>query len=328
MTGRMTRRRLGQLISALALAPAAPHVARAQDAYPSRALRIVVPTVPGGALDTTTRLVAQRMGDYLRQPVIIDNRPGADTVIGTRLVRDAPADGYTLLGQSGGLTARPAFYHDVGYDLNDFAAVGPMIRAPFAMLVGAGQPDRSVADFVARARANATRMSVASAGTATPPHVAALKFLRAARLELLHVPYRGNGAAMPDVLGGRVDALFEVPGISAGHIAAGRARTLAVTSSTRLAILPGVPTFEEEGYPSATYYFWLGLLAPARTPRPVLERLSQALRHALTSRELSERFASEGSEVMLHSAAEFEELMRQEVVQMAAVASDLGIAKE
>ena len=264
----------------------------AAEAFPTKPIRIIVPAAAGGALDSTTRLVAQKMSEKLGQQVLVDNRAGADTLLGTRAVKDAPADGYTILAQANGLSLLPFIRIDPGYDpLKDFTGLGFMTRAPMIMEVGAEQPDRTVADFIARAKAN--KLSYASAGTGGPPHVAAALFLQTVGLDVMHVPYRGNAAALPDVAGGRVEMIFDGYISSIPYLQSGKLRPLAVTSPTRIAPLPNVPTFIEQGI-NYTYTLWLGLLVRTGTPKDVVQRLSDALRFALGSKELSDRFRSEG----------------------------------
>jgi tripartite-type tricarboxylate transporter receptor subunit TctC len=300
--------------------------AAAAEVSPSKPVRIIVPAASGGSLDITTRLVAQKMGEKLGQSVIVDNRPGADTLLGTRLVKDAPADGYTILAQANGFSVLPALKLDPGYDpLKDFTAIGPMVRSPLIMVVAADQPDRTLQEFIARAKTN--KLSYASGGAGTPPQLAAAMFLQQADLNVLHVPYKGNGAALPDVAAGRVNMLFDGYISSASYLKAGKLKALAVTSSTRIAPLPDVPTFTEQGV-NYTYTLWLGLLAPSGTSKEVVQRLSDALHYATTSQDLSERFRSEGSEPMAISPDEFNEYLMKEVAQMTDLATTLKITKE
>lgn len=318
------------LYSLLALGMAlSASAAVAADAFPSRPIRIVVNTAPGGLVDVTTRLVAQKMGEKLGQSIIIENKAGADGLLGIRYVKSQPADGYTLLGTAGTVAIQPSVKLDVGYDLvKDFAGIGPMVRSPVLMVEGPTQPDRNVADFVARAKANPGKLAYASAGVGTTTHLGAALFLQQAGLNVIHVPYKGNGAAMPDVIAGRVTMIFEAYGSGAGKVKAGQLKALGVTSAKRLPGLPDVPTIAEQGVPGYSYYLWLGLLAPAGTPKDVLARLSEALNFALTSKEVGDRMREDGSEPMTMSTDEFNEFLKREVAQMNKFITELGISKQ
>ncbi|HSV83386.1 MAG TPA: tripartite tricarboxylate transporter substrate binding protein [Ramlibacter sp.] len=314
-------------LAVLLLAAAA--AASAAEPFPVRPVKIVVNTAPGGLTDITTRLIAQKMGEKLGQSVVIDNRAGGDGLLGIRTVKAAPADGYTLLASAGTIAIQPAVKQDPGYDLlKDFAPVGPMIRSPLLMVVAADQPDKTLQDFMARARANPAKLSYASAGVGTTTHIGAAMFLQQAGLNMLHVPYKGNGAAMPDVMSGRVGMIFEAYGSGASKVKEGRLRALGVTSTRRLPGLPDVPTIAEQGVPNYSYYLYLALLAPAGTPKDVVQRLSEALRSALASKDLLDRFRDDGSEPMDMSSEQFTEFLRRDLQQMARLVGELGLTKQ
>lgn len=319
----MTRR----TFAALALAAAAGTCAAA-DPYPSRPIRIVVCTAPGGATDATTRLVAQKMSEKLGQPVIVDNRPGGDTLIGILHVREQPADGYTLLAQSLNFSTLPYIKSNPGYSPRDFTGVGMMSRIPFILLVGGDEPVRSVADYVALARREKDKLSYGHGGVAGAPHIAGELFKRAYNLnDVLAVPYRGNGAVMPDVVAGRVSFFFDAYVSSGGQIAGGKMRALAVTSPARLPALPNVPTFRELGT-DFTYSVWLGLLAKTGTPPEVLNKLSEAIRYALESKEVGDRIRGDGSDTSFMTPKDFSEYLAREYTEMAKVAIDLKFTKD
>lgn len=316
-------RRLG----ALALAVACTFPVHAAGVYPDHPIRMIVPAAPGGLLDVTTRLVARKMSEALGVSIIVDNRPGGETLVGTQVVKNAQPDGYTVLSQANNMTARPAFYKDPGYDLmKDFVPVGPMIRAPLVMLVPPTGP-KTFGEWVAQARAQPDKVAFASGGIGTPQYVAAALLQHDAKLSLLHVPYSGNGAAMPDVMGGRVNMIFDGYGSSVGYIKSQKLHPLGVTSGNRLADLPGVPTIAEQGYPNYNYYLWLGLFAPTGTPPDAVQRLSDALHKALTSQDLAERFRTEGSEPMMMTPAEFGEFLDRDLSQMSQLVKEAGIQK-
>lgn len=311
----------------LALSAAAP--AFAADPFPTRPIRFIVNASPGGSLDITTRLVAQKMSEKLGQSVIVDNRAGADGLVGIRAVLSAKPDGYTILATAGTIAIQPAIKQDPGYDLlKDFTGVGAMLRSPFLVLVGADQPDKTLGDFIARAKANPGKLSYASAGMGTTTHIAAAMFAHQAGLSMLHVPYKGSGGAYADVAGGRIPMIFT--GYSSGHpfLASGKMRPLGVTSPARMPNLPDVPTVAEQGLPGYSYAVWLGLLAPAATPPEVVAALSDALRAAQTSKDLGERFKSEGSDATPATPAEFNAFLKRDLAEVQKLVTALGLPKE
>ena len=313
-------------IAALAISLAGGSAVAADD-FPNKPVRIIIPAAAGGSLDITTRLIAQKMTEKLGQQVIVENRPGADTLLGTRVAKDAPADGYTILGQANSFSLLPHIRLDPGYDpLKDFVGLGIMTTAPYVMAVGADQPDRTVKEFVARGKT--TTLSNASGGTATPQHVAALMFFQMAGLkDVTMVQYKGAGAALPDVVAGRVSVIFDGYISSKSFISTGKLIPLAVTSPTRIAPLPNVPTFVESGY-DFTFKFWLGLLVRTGTPKDAVQRLSEALQYALSNKELAERFRSEGADPSYVSPEDFNALLRKEYSDMGKLATDLKFEKQ
>lgn len=313
----------------LAFALAAPLPTVAAESFPAKPVRIVVNTAPGGLNDVISRFVAERMTERLGQQVLVENRAGGDGLVGIRSVKAAPADGYTLLSSAGTIAIQPAVKQDPGYDPSkDFIGIGQIVRSPVLMAIGAKQPDRSLADFIARARANPGKLSYASAGVGTTTHVGAALFLQAAGLDLLHVPYKGNGAAMPDVLSGRVDMIFEAFGSGAAKVKEGQLRALGVTSTKRLPGLPNVPTLAEQGVTNFSFYLYIALFAPAATPRDVVQKLHETLRAATTSVAMRDRYREDGSEPLEVSIEEFNEFVKRDVTAMAKLVSDLRLPKQ
>ncbi|WP_137890293.1 tripartite tricarboxylate transporter substrate binding protein [Ramlibacter sp. 2FC] len=316
-------------LGAAMLALVGAHSTFAADPFPTRPVRIIVNTAPGGLTDVVTRLVAQHMGDYLKQSVVVENRAGGDGLIGIRAVKTAPADGYTLLAAAGTIAQQMAVRQDPGYDLlKDFTGIGIMGRSPFLMVVAPTQPDKTMADFVARAKANPGKLSYASAGVGTVPHFAAERLLRQVDVKVMHVPYKGNAAAMPDVMSGRVDMILEAYGSSSAKIKAGQLRVLGVTSAARVAALPDVPTIAEQGVSNYSYYTWLCLVAPAGTPSDVVQRLSAALRSAVSSKEMKERFRNDGMEAMDLTGEQFNQFLAREVAHNHKLVTELGVEKQ
>ncbi|UUZ77214.1 tripartite tricarboxylate transporter substrate binding protein [Polaromonas sp. P1(28)-13] len=311
------------------LALLSAQAAVAADAFPARPIRILVNTAPGGLTDVTTRLVAQKMSEILKQTVFVENRAGGDGLIGIRALKAAPADGYILLASAGTMAFQMAVKQDPGYDLlKDFTGIGSMGRSPFLMVAEPKQPYKNLAELVAAAKANPNAIAYASAGVGTAPHLATEMFMQQAGIKMMHVPYKGNGAAMPDVMAGRVATIFEAYASSSAKIKAGQLKVLAVSSTARIAALPDVPTFSEQGVPNYSYYTWLGLVAPAGTPKVVVQRLSEALRAATADKSVQDRYREDGLETMDMTSEQFNQFMEREIKQASKLVTDLGIPKQ
>ena len=297
--------------------------------YPEKPIRIIVNSSPGGQLDVTTRLIAQFMGETLKQPIIIENKPGADGMLGIRYAKTVPSDGYTLLAAASTITVLPSVKLNPGYDvLTDFSAIGAMVRVPYLMITSSDKPYKSVSDLINFAKSNPEKVSFSSAGNGTTSHICSAKFMQQAGIHMLNVPYKGNAAALPDLIAGRSDMMFDAYGSSGAQIKSGRLRVLAVTSSKRMPQLPNVPTVAEQGLPNFSYELWLGLLAPAGTPKDVLQKLSAALNTALANPKVIERAYEEGTEPMPMSPQEFSDLLKTDLTQTSTLVTTLGIKKE
>ena len=312
------------LLTLTSIAPAA-----AADAYPTRPIRILVNTGPGGLVDLTTRLVAEKMKETLGQSVVVENRAGGDGLVGIVAAKDANPDGYTLLASAATIAIQPAVKANPGYDLEkDFSGIGPMLRSPFMIVVGANEPDKTLAEFIARSRSGAEKMSYASAGVGTATHLAAALFLKQAGLNILHVPYKGNGPALPDVMAGRVSMIFEGYNSGISKVKDGTLRALGVSSTHRLPGLPDIPTIAEQGVPNYSYHVYIGLLAPSKTPKDIIDRLSVALQSALSNSELQHRFREGGGETMVMSPKDFDDFLKQDLIQTTKFVQELGIPKQ
>lgn len=317
-------KKLSGTIAALALACTAC-VAMAADHYPSKPIRFIIGTVPGGATDITTRLVAQKMSERLGQPIIIENRAGADTIVATRYVKEQPADGYTILAQSLNFSTGPYIKSEPGYSMKDFVGIGTMTRVPFILLVGSEQPVKTVADYVALAKASP--LSYGHGGVAGAPHIAAELFLRSYNLNVQSIAYKGNAAVMPDVVAGRLSMFFDAYISSSSLIKSGRLRPIAVAAPARLAAAPDVPTFREQGL-DYSYSVWLGLIAKAGTSPEITNKLSEALEYALMNKELADRFRAEGAEPTFMKPKDFTEYLAREYADMAKVSADLKFPRD
>ena len=303
--------------------------AAAQD-FPAKPVRIVVPWPPAGNVDITARTVAPALGEALGQQVIVENRAGAGGRIGTEAVAKSTPDGYTLLlGSSGTVTAGPAVWKTLGFDpLKDFVAVGPIQSVPIVLTVAPKTPAATYADYVALAKSRNGQLSIASAGNGSSNHLAIELLMRQANLRLLHVPYKGSGPAITDLIGSQVESMMDQLTASIGHIREGRIRALAISSLKRSPLLPDVPTLDElgvKGYEATTF---TGIFAPAGTPPAVLERLSKALHAAMARDDVRERYRTMGVEVMDMSQPEFAAFVRADYQKWRKVARDGNISVE
>lgn len=293
-------------------------LARAQA---GRTLRLVVPFPPGGSTDILARAISQRMGTALGVPVIVDNKPGAGGSIGAGEVARAEPDGLTLLmGHIGTLAVNPSLYPKLPYDpLRSFAPIGLVARVPNLLVVPSAAPVKTLAEFVQRAQGAPGRYSFSSGGNGSAAHIAFEALKLRAGFFMLHIPYRGTAPSVTDLLGGQVDATFTGAPAVLPHVRAGRLRALAVSSPRRLPALPDVPTVAEGGYPGFDADQWYGLVAPAGTPAPVLERLNAELNRALQAPDVVAQLAGEGALPTPGSAKEFGTLIAREIPRWAEV---------
>jgi tripartite-type tricarboxylate transporter receptor subunit TctC len=293
-------------------------------------VRIVVPWPPSGNVDITARTVAPALGEALGQPVIVDNRAGAAGTIGSAAVAKSPADGYTLLlGSTGTITAGPAVFKTLPYDpVKDFVAVGGIQSVPLVLTAAPKTPVSTYAEFVSLANSKKGQLSVASAGSGSSNHLAIELLMRMADLKLLHVPYKGSGPAIADLLGSQVESMMDQLTASIGYIREGRLKPLAITSRARSPLLPNVPTLDElgvKGYEASTF---TGLFAPADTPHLVLDQLFSSLKKALANETVRERYRGMGVEIMDSSQAEFAAFVRADLDKWRRVAREGNIVVE
>jgi tripartite-type tricarboxylate transporter receptor subunit TctC len=308
---KLPRRKFLHLAAGAAALPVVSPVARAQ-AYPSRPVRVIVPFAPAGDTDLVARLIGHWLSERLGQPFIIENRPGAGTNIGTEAVVRAPADGYTLL-----LASPPAAINATLYDklsfvfLRDMAPVAAVIRAPFVMEVTPSVPAKTVPEFIAYAKANLGKISMASAGIGSGPHLAGELFKMMAGVNIIHVPYRGQGPALTDLLTGHVQLYFAGIPSSIQYLRSGKLRALAVTTATRSDVLPDIPTLSEflPGYEAS---FWGGFCAPKGTPAEIVDRLDKEVNAALADPMIKARIADLGATSLPGSPADFGKLIAEE----------------
>src|ERR1700704_5533821 len=278
--------------------PGALDEAQAQN-YPSRAITLVIPFAPGGSTSIVGRGIADKISELLGEKVVVDNRPGAGGTVGTKAVAKSEPDGYTLvLGYTGTLGIGPSLYKNVGYDpRKDFAPIGLIGNAPNSLVVNPSFPAKTIAELVAYAKANPGKVNFGSAGAGTASHITGEYFARSAGITLVHIPYKGTGPALTDLLGGHIPMAFAPIPASHANVSAGLLRALAVTSTTRSGLLPDVPTIAESGLPGFDASLYYGLVAPAGTPRPIVDTLNAALRAALGSDEVKKQLTQDGTAI-------------------------------
>lgn len=312
-------------LAVLALALAASH---AQAQYPTKPIRIIVPFPAGGGADDATRIVAQSLTLALGQPVIVDNKPGADGQIAAMEVKRAAADGYTIFAASGGaMSAVPALRKAPPYDpLRDFTPISTFFSSSNIILVHPDVPARSLAELIDYARGNPGKLSYGS-GTAYGI-VAMAQLQQQTRTSMVHVPYKGEGPAVLDLLAGRIQVLVASPVPTLGHIKEGKLRALATTLPQRISLLPDVPTYAEAGFPVPRFAAWMGFVGPAKLPRDVSERLSREITLALKREEVREQLARTGSVASGSSPEGMAEFMREQLGAWRQGIRDAGIPQE
>jgi tripartite-type tricarboxylate transporter receptor subunit TctC len=317
------------LLALLAVLAAASTDALAQQ-YPTRPITLIVPFVPGGSASVAARSVADKMSETLGQPIVIDNRGGAGSTLGARAVAKSPPDGYTiLLATNATLGVAPSLYPNVGYDpRKDFAPIGIIGVVPTVLAVLPTYPARTLADLIKLAKQPDSAIEYGTPGVGTVNHLAAELFAQMAGIKLVHVPYRGAGPALNDLLGNHIPLLFSaIPNVHA-HIRAGTVRALAVTSAKRAALLPETPTIAESGLPGYDMTLKYGLVAPAGTPPAIVARLNAALRTALASAEVKARLDIEGAEPLPTTPEEFAADIDREETKGAALVKSIGLKAE
>jgi tripartite-type tricarboxylate transporter receptor subunit TctC len=303
-------------------------VASAQT-YPDRPITLVVPYPAGGGNDVLARLVAERMSKALNATIVVENRGGAGGTIATRQVAKSPPDGYTMLIATSSLAINPSLYPNIGYDpIKDFAPIGLLASGANVALVHPSVPANSIAELIDLAKKNPGKLNFASTGSGSSVHLAAELFAAMAGIKINHVPYRGSGPALNDLLGGHVTMMFATVPSSAGIVNSGKVRALAVSSSKRLAAFPDLPTIAEAGLPGYAAELHYGLVAPAGTPRPIIDKLNAALRSALEDQTLRDRLAREGAVPLPSTPEEYAADIAAEERMWGKIVRDAGVKAE
>ena len=321
---KLPRRQFLHLAAGAAALPTVSRFAFAQT-YPSRPVRLIVPFAPAGGSDITARLMGQWLSEWLAQPFIIENRPGAGSNIATEAVVRAAADGYTLLCVTTANAINATLYDKLNFNfIRDIAPVATISRNTYVMLVHPSMPAKTVPEFIAYAKAHPRKINMASAGTGSPPHVCGELFKMMAGVDLLHLPYRGGGPALTDLLGGQVQVYFATTVASIEYIRTGRLRALAVTTATRSDALPDIPTVAEfvPGYEASS---WYGVGAPKATPAEIVEKLNKEINAGLADAKLKARLADLGGDVLALSPADFGKLIADETEKWGNVIRALNI---
>lgn len=302
----------------------APGVARAQ-AFPGKPIRMVVPYPPGGPTDVLLRIVAGPLGERLGQSIVIDNKPGASGMVGADMVAKAPADGYTLLGNASIHVINPSLHAKTAYDaIKDFAPVSLVAEVPLVLVVNPAQPVTSVKDLIALAKAKPGALAFASSGNAAAPHLAGEAFKIATGTDMLHVPYKGSGPALTDLMGGQVQLMFDSLPSSMPFIQGGKLRAVAVTTARRSSALPNQPTVAESGVPGFDMSTWYGVWAPAGTPRDVVARLGREIAAVVQLPAVRDRLLALGAEPVGNSPEEFAAFNRSEMAKWARIVKQSG----
>jgi len=313
----------------IALVLAATAAAAVAQPYPSRAIRMIIPAGAGGGADTVARIVGQALGAALEQPVVMDNRPGAGTMLASELTAKAPPDGYTMLMATNSHAINAGIHKSLRYDpVNDFATVTMVASVPYFVVVLPSVPAQTVKELIALARRRPGELYFASAGSGSGTHLAGELFVSMAGIRMVHVPYKGGSPALVDLAGGHVQLMISNTINSRPYVMSGKLRALAITTLKRSALYPQIATVSESGLPGYQADAWYGVLMPARTPAEIIARLNREIVTMLKSRDMQEKFAAQGAEVIAGTPEEFAALLRNDIRKWAKVTSGLALQKD
>ena len=324
------RRHMIAVAAALCAGPLLRTTVHAQDQWPSKPIRLIVPFTPGGVTDTSGRLIAENLGKRLGQQVVVDNKPGASGNIGTALAKAAPADGYTLvLGFDGTMVINPHVFSKLPFDtVKDFTPVGKIGDATLILVANPDVPVKGLADVITLSKSRPGGLSFGTSGTGGTPHIAGELLKLRTGANLTHVPYKGGGQAMTDVLGGTIPLVYTAVAGAHGHVKSGKLKALAVSSAQRTSALPDVPTFVESGVPDFVVNSWVGLLAPAGTPAAVVTRLNTELNAVLNDATVREKLRVMGIEPAPGTPEQYRDEIRRDLDRYGAVVKSAGISVE
>ena len=312
------------LLAAALCAAGAMQAALAQ-AWPARPVKIIVPFAAGGPADIYARTTGQRLQDALGQPLVIENRPGGGSVVGTDAAAKSPADGYTLLMMSNTHTVNESLIPNKPFQLmRDFTPVAPVNYSDLVLVAHPSVPANTLKEFLDLAKAKPRAMNYASSGPGTPYHMAGELFKAMAGIDVVHVPYKGSSGARTDILGGQVQIMFDAIPTMAPNVRSGKLKAYGTTGKTRSAVLPELPTVSEAGVPGYEAVIWLGLMAPTGTPRPVIERLNAEVRRYVSAPETREAWVKQGTTALNMSVEEFDRYLREDIAKWANIVKISG----
>lgn len=315
------------VLGALALSSAlSSQIAAAQNGYPSRPIRLIVPSAPGGGTDFTARTIGQKLSEVIDQTVIVDNRPGAAGNIGVEIAAKSSPDGYTLVMPITSFSINPHLYAKLPFDtIKDFAPVVLASSAPLFLVINPSVPAKSVSELIAVAKAKPGQLNYANSGNGTTAHLAGELFKKMAGVSLVSVPYKGGGPAVIDLIAGQVQIYFSTIPAALAQVQAGKLRGIAVTTTKRVNLIPDVPTVAESGLPGFEVIGWFGIFAPAATPKPIIVKLNKEINEALRAHETQQRFASQGLTPGGGTPEELGKFLRAEIGKWGALIKEAGI---
>jgi tripartite-type tricarboxylate transporter receptor subunit TctC len=303
-------------LAVMALASMLAHTTASAQAYPNRAVKIIVPFAAGGPADVYARFIAQRLTEALGQSYIIDNKPGAGSVIGTDVAAKSPADGYTLLLMSNSHTVNETLIPNKPFHLmRDFVAVAPINYSDLVLVANPKVPANNLKEFIAYAKANPGKLNYASSGPGTPYHMAGELFKSMADINMVHVPYKGSSGARTDVIGGQVDVMFDAVTTMAEQVRAGKVKALATSGQRRSDVLPEAPTLSEAGVPGYEATIWLGLMAPIGTPKVIVDKLNETVSKIASQPDVKQAWTKQGAVPMVMNPVVFDKYMRDDIAK-------------
>ncbi len=303
-------------------------IAFAQPAYPEKPVHFITPFPPGGSLDPLTRISAQKLGEMWKQPTVVENRPGGNSIIGTQAVARAAPDGYTLLVVGTPHVINPSLFATPYDAIKDFAPIATIARSRQILVVNPAMPVRSVQELIALAKARPGELNYGSSGTGNTNHLAGELFSSLAGFRMTHIPYKGAGPALTDLISGQLHLSFHVPISALPHVRSGRLRALATTGQTRIAAAPDIPTFAEAGMPEFDLQGWTGMFAPAGTDSAIVHKLSADMTRVLTSPDIVERLTNMGQEPFVSTPEQFAALLQSELARYRKIIQDANIKVE
>jgi tripartite-type tricarboxylate transporter receptor subunit TctC len=315
-----------RIVILFAVAGALVAPAALSQTYPSKTVRIMAPFSPGGPVDITARILAQKLGETFGQPVVVENRAGASGMIGAEQVAKSPADGYTLLANASIHVIVPSLFSKMAYDpIRDFTPITVVSTSPLMLVITPTLPVRNVKEFIALAKARPGELSFGSSGPGSSTHLTAELLKAVTGTSMAHIPYKGQGQAITDVITGQIQFMFNSPSAVAGFIKAGRLRTLAITSEKRSPQWPDVPAFAELGYKDMVTGSWYAIWAPAKTPETVVSRLNTEIVRIVNMPDVRKRIIDMGGEPIANSSAEFDAFQKAEMARWAKVVKQAGV---